>query len=71
MLALQVLFVYAPFMNVAFGSAPIGLDGWLLPLALAVVLFLLVEGGKAALRRYRPAPRPASVGAAARAASGA
>jgi magnesium-transporting ATPase (P-type) len=57
MLLLQLLFVYAPFMNVAFNSAPIGWEGWLIPLALAVVVFLLVEGGKALLRRVRPGPQ--------------
>jgi magnesium-transporting ATPase (P-type) len=62
MLALQLLFVYAPFMNVAFNSAPIGWEGWLVPLGLAVVVFLLVEGGKAVLRRTQPGTRAAKVG---------
>jgi magnesium-transporting ATPase (P-type) len=55
LLLLQVLFVYAPFMNTWFHSAPIGTEGWLIPLALSVVVFALVEGGKALQRRLRPA----------------
>jgi magnesium-transporting ATPase (P-type) len=55
LLLLQALFVYAPFMNAWFGSAPISAEGWLIPLALSVVIFLFVEAGKAVLRRRQPA----------------
>ena len=51
LLLLQVLFVYAPFMNTWFDSAPIGVDGWLIPLGLSLVIFLLIEAGKAVQRR--------------------
>ncbi len=51
LVALQALFVYAPFMHTWFGSAPISAQGWLLPLALSAVIFFLVEAGKAVLRR--------------------
>lgn len=44
---LQLIFSYAPFMNSWFGSAPLGPEGWLLPLGLSVVIFFLVEVGKA------------------------
>ncbi len=47
LLALQAVFVYAPFMHAWFGSAPIGLREWGITLGLAVVVFLLVEAAKA------------------------
>ncbi|HQR79510.1 MAG TPA: cation-transporting P-type ATPase [Actinomycetota bacterium] len=51
MVALQAVFVYAPFMHTWFHSAQISAIGWLLPLGLSVLIFLLVEGGKAFLRK--------------------
>ncbi len=60
MLALQLLFVYAPFMNSWFGSAPLPIEGWLIPLALSVLIFLLVEAGKAVFRRVVRAPQVAT-----------
>ncbi|WP_434812240.1 cation-translocating P-type ATPase [Microbacterium sp. bgisy189] len=50
MLALQVVFTYAPFMNQWFDSAPISLRQWGTTAALAVAVFLVVEAVKAALR---------------------
>jgi magnesium-transporting ATPase (P-type) len=50
LIVLQVLFVYVPLLNSWFHSAPVDPRGWLLPLALAVVVFLLVEAVKFALR---------------------
>ena len=50
LLVLQVLFAYLPVLNTWFGSAPIGWLGWLVPLAFAVAVFVLMEGAKAALR---------------------
>jgi potassium/sodium efflux P-type ATPase len=47
LLALQAVFVYAPFMHSWFGSAPIGLREWGLTFALSIVVFLLVEVAKA------------------------
>ncbi|KAA1420597.1 HAD-IC family P-type ATPase [Mumia zhuanghuii] len=47
----QIGFVYLPFMNTWFGSAPVGLDIWGYTAALAVAVFLLVEVGKAVDRR--------------------
>jgi magnesium-transporting ATPase (P-type) len=64
MLALQLLFVYAPFMNSWFGSAPLPVEGWLVPLGLSVVVFLLVEAGKAMFRRVVPVKRAAGQPAA-------
>ncbi|MEN5073382.1 HAD-IC family P-type ATPase [Isoptericola cucumis] len=55
LVALQCVFVYAPFMHDWFDSAPIGLDEWAKTLGLAVVVFLLVEVAKAlGARRLRP-----------------
>ncbi len=53
LLVLQLLFVYLPFMNSWFHSAPVGPSAWLLPLGLAIVVFLVLEAGKAAFRAYQ------------------
>lgn len=47
----QLLYTYVPFMNDLFGSRPLDVAGWLLPLALSVVVFLAVEVLKALRRR--------------------
>ena len=47
---LQVAFVYLPVLNRWFGSTPVDVFGWLIPLAFAVAVFVLMEVGKAALR---------------------
>jgi hypothetical protein len=54
---LQIGFVYLSFMNSWFGSAPLDLTGWLVPMGLSVVIFVLVEAGKAVFRRMTPPPR--------------
>jgi len=51
LVALQILFVYVPIMHVWFGSAGITAAGWLVPLGLAVVVFLAMEGVKVALHQ--------------------
>lgn len=51
LLVLQLIFTYAPFMNALFGSEPLDLVGWLLPIAFSVVIFVVVEVLKAARRR--------------------
>ncbi len=51
LLALQLVFTYAPAMNRWFGSTPIGLDAWGLALGSAAAVFGLTEAGKSALRR--------------------
>jgi magnesium-transporting ATPase (P-type) len=66
LLVLQVAFVYAPFMNSWFESEPLDAAGWLLPLGLSVLVFVLVEAGKALFRRWVPeevARPPAEVAA--------
>lgn len=51
MLLLQLGFVYLPFMNSAFGTAPVSLDSWLVPIAAGVVIFVVVELEKSVRRR--------------------
>jgi magnesium-transporting ATPase (P-type) len=53
---LQLLFVYAPFMNEWFGTAPLPARQWLTPLAIGIVVFLAVEAEKAVFRKLRPQP---------------
>jgi magnesium-transporting ATPase (P-type) len=55
LVALQALFVYAPFMNTLFGSAALPLSSWAVTAAIALGIFLLVEALKAVLRRSDPA----------------
>ncbi len=50
LLVLQVAFAYLPVLNTWFGSAAIDWRGWLIPLAFAAAIFLLMEGGKAVFR---------------------
>jgi magnesium-transporting ATPase (P-type) len=51
---LQLLFVYLPFLNVWFHSAPIPAGDWLLPIGIGFVIFLTVEGEKALVRTLKP-----------------
>ncbi len=51
---LQLLFVYFPLMNLWFGSVPLQLRHWLLPLGVGLGTFLAVEGEKALGRRKEP-----------------
>jgi sodium/potassium-transporting ATPase subunit alpha len=50
---LQVFIVYHPFGNRIFGTAPLGLDVWLVLLPFSVVLILSEETRKAVMKRYR------------------
>lgn len=50
---LQLMFLYTPFMQAAFSTSPIGLDGWLISLAVGVVVLAVVEVDKALRRRTR------------------
>jgi len=43
MIGLQILFTYAPFMNIIFGSAPFGFSAWWRLLGFGFVTFALVE----------------------------
>ena len=51
LLILQLTFVYAPFMQTAFGSAPLEVRHWLIPLGVGLAVFLLVEVEKAITRK--------------------
>ncbi|MDI6742501.1 MAG: cation-transporting P-type ATPase [Smithella sp.] len=42
MIALQLLYTYAPFMNTIFQSAPIGIEDWLLIIAVSIVTYSVV-----------------------------
>ena len=53
LLVLQAVFVYLPVMNSWFHSAPVGPTGWLIPLGCALVVFLILEAGKAGVRAYQ------------------
>jgi len=54
LIALQLLYCYAPIANTVHGSAPIGPREWLLTAALAGVIFLLTEIAKAVTRARTP-----------------
>ncbi|MBE0661832.1 MAG: cation-transporting P-type ATPase [Bacteroidales bacterium] len=43
LILLQMLFVYAPFMNTFFNTSPIGAAYWLYPLGAGLAVFVLVE----------------------------
>jgi hypothetical protein len=47
---LQLGFVYLPFMNSTFETAPIGIIGWIIPGAIGVGVFAAVEVEKAVMR---------------------
>jgi len=61
MIALQLLYTYAPFMNIAFKSAPLEARLWLPIIGAGLVAFVAVEAEKllrrrTAARRMRSAP---------------
>ncbi|MDP1637400.1 MAG: HAD-IC family P-type ATPase [Candidatus Nitrotoga sp.] len=56
LVGLQMLFVYAPFMHRWFGTAPLEARHWLVPLAIGLAVFLLIEAEKALLSRYGRTP---------------
>ncbi|ADU01108.1 cation-translocating P-type ATPase [Mycolicibacterium gilvum] len=47
LLVLQLVFIYVPFMNSWFHTAPITVLGWAVALGFSVVIFLVVEAAKA------------------------
>jgi magnesium-transporting ATPase (P-type) len=51
LIVLQLLFVYAPFMNNLFRSVPLEARQWLIPFGTGVAVFLLVELEKHILNR--------------------
>ena len=55
LIVLQLMFVYVPFLNLWFHSAPIGARNWLLPIGIGFAIFLAVEAEKALVRKMKPA----------------
>jgi magnesium-transporting ATPase (P-type) len=55
LVALQLAFVYAPLMQLWFGSAALAPRHWLVPLGIGLGVFLVVEAEKALFRRSRAA----------------
>jgi magnesium-transporting ATPase (P-type) len=54
LIVLQLLFVYVPFLNLWFHSAPIGARDWFLPIGIGLAVFLAVEAEKAVVRKLKP-----------------
>ncbi|MFO7637164.1 MAG: HAD-IC family P-type ATPase, partial [Clostridia bacterium] len=52
LIALQMVFTYAPFMNTLFGTHPMGAGDWLYPIGAGLVVFLMVEGEKFIYRKF-------------------
>jgi len=50
---LQLIYVYAPFMHVLFGSQPLMARHWLIPLSVGLGVFVIIEIEKAILRWRR------------------
>ena len=55
LMVLQAIYSYVPFMNGLFDSRPMPYEAWLIPIAYAIALFLLIEGVKG-LWRLMPEP---------------
>lgn len=51
-LALQLLFIYAPFMNRLFDTEPLNVTAWLYCLGVGLAVFVLVEFEKLAVRSW-------------------
>jgi Ca2+-transporting ATPase len=43
MILAQLLITYVPFMNIAFGTAPLGLEQWSLIIAVSFIIYLIIE----------------------------
>lgn len=53
LIVFQLIFVYAPFMQTWFGSAPLKIRHWLIPLGIGLTVFILAEAEKAVYRRVK------------------
>ena len=60
LVVLQLLFIYVPFMNLWFHSAPISVRDWFLPIGIGFAIFLAVELEKALVRKLKPVPSAGS-----------
>jgi calcium-translocating P-type ATPase len=54
LIVLQLLFVYVPFLNLWFHSAPVSALDWLLPIGIGLAIFLAVEAEKALVQKLKP-----------------
>jgi len=54
LIVLQLMFVYVPFLNLWFHSAPIPAGAWVLPIIIGLVIFLAVEAEKVILQKKKP-----------------
>jgi magnesium-transporting ATPase (P-type) len=54
MAALQLAFTYVPFMNTAFGSAPLPLESWGRIAVVGLVIFVVIGVEKRLRRRGEP-----------------
>jgi magnesium-transporting ATPase (P-type) len=61
-LCFQALFTYAPFMNLFFHTAAIGVQSWMRIVAVGVAILVLVEAEKALLRARQQPQRPRATG---------
>lgn len=43
LILLQVLILYVPFMNTAFGTVPLGVEYWIIPAILGMLIFSIIE----------------------------
>ncbi len=53
LMGLQLVFTYAPFMNHWFRTTAVSAHDWLVPLAVGLAIFLIIEIEKAVARRLR------------------
>jgi cation-transporting ATPase F len=60
MILLQMMFTYTPFMNAAFGSAPLGFVEWVMILATGLLIYAVVGVEKRVRLRYGHEPLAAS-----------
>jgi magnesium-transporting ATPase (P-type) len=51
MMVVQAGFIYLPFMNKAFSTAPIKLNDWLMCIMVGVIIYFVIEAEKAFRRR--------------------
>ncbi len=51
LVVLQLSVTYIPFMNSVFGTVPLPLQYWPIPILLGLIVFLVVEGEKAFMRK--------------------
>ncbi|WP_280768846.1 HAD-IC family P-type ATPase [Salipaludibacillus daqingensis] len=50
LLLLQVLILYVPFMNTVFGTVPLGIEYWIIPAFLGMLIFSIIEIEKTVTR---------------------